>query len=279
MSYTHSWEQAIEWLRQQPDKQEFVRHCYYDDPPEAAARRFHASEEWQAVKSLLGSALSGKALDIGAGRGIASYALAKTGCIVTALEPSSSEAFGAGAIRSLAENTGVRIEVVQESAEAMPFGDATFDLVYCRAAMHHADNLEQFCMESSRVLKPGGVFLATREHVLTRPEDKDEFFRTHALHFLYGGENAYLRDEYVSALQQAGLKVRRALGPYDSVINHAPMSRYQRRQKIRSIMASRLGTRIAATLVSVSPIEQMMARYLSSRSNSPGRHYSFLGKK
>ena len=50
----------------------------------------------------------GQALDVGAGRGIASYALAREGFTVTVLEPDDSHLVGAGAIRSLAEEMACR---------------------------------------------------------------------------------------------------------------------------------------------------------------------------
>jgi ubiquinone/menaquinone biosynthesis C-methylase UbiE len=43
-------------------------------------------------------------------------------------------------------------------AEALPFADATFDLVTCRIAPHHFDDVRQFVTESARVLRPGGLF-------------------------------------------------------------------------------------------------------------------------
>ena len=279
MNFTHTWEQAVEWLRQQPDREEFVRHCYYDHPLEAAAERFYRSEEWRAVADLLGPALPGKVLDIGAGRGISSYAFAKTDCLVTSLEPYPSKVVGSEAIRALARKADLPIAVVQESGEVMSFENNTFDVVYCRAALHHADDLQRLCVEATRVLKPGGTLLATREHVVSKKADLDKFLDSHALHFLYGGENAYTLKEYLNALKHAGLRIKRTLGPYDSVVNYAPMSRAQRTEKIAQVLASRLGTRAGRRLASYRSFEQMVARYLSYRAKNPGRHYSFLAKK
>ena len=166
-----TWEEAVQWLKDQPEKSELVKFCYYDDPLEAAAERFLQSEEWLEVLSLLKSKKSGQVLDIGAGRGISSYAFAKSGYEVTALEPNPSLLVGAEAIRQLASRTGVNIKVVQDWGETLPFADNAFDIVYGRAVLHHAHQLNQLCGEAARVLKPGGVLLATREHVLSRKED------------------------------------------------------------------------------------------------------------
>src|ERR1700688_2042944 len=42
-------------------------------------------------------------------------------------------------------------------AEALPFEDASFDLVTCRIAPHHFDSILDFLKEVARVLKPGGL--------------------------------------------------------------------------------------------------------------------------
>ncbi|MDD1465621.1 class I SAM-dependent methyltransferase, partial [Dolichospermum sp. ST_sed5] len=166
-----TWEEAVQWLRDQPEQQELVQYCYYDDPLESAAERFSHSEEWTALNKLLKPKIPGKVLDIGAGRGISSYAFAKAGCSVTALEPDSSNLVGAGAIHRLAKNTDLSIQVVQDWGETLPFTDNYFDIVYGRAVLHHAQNLKQLCQEAARVLKPGGYFIATREHIISRKED------------------------------------------------------------------------------------------------------------
>jgi hypothetical protein len=37
-----TWEEAVLWLRNQPDQAELVRACFYDDPLPAAAERYYA---------------------------------------------------------------------------------------------------------------------------------------------------------------------------------------------------------------------------------------------
>jgi ubiquinone/menaquinone biosynthesis C-methylase UbiE len=43
-------------------------------------------------------------------------------------------------------------------AEALPFADATFDLVTCRIAPHHFEDVRKFVTEAARVLRRGGMF-------------------------------------------------------------------------------------------------------------------------
>jgi ubiquinone/menaquinone biosynthesis C-methylase UbiE len=49
------------------------------------------------------------------------------------------------------------VETRPADAEALPFDDASFDLVTCRLAFHHFPNPRQAISEFARVLKPGGV--------------------------------------------------------------------------------------------------------------------------
>jgi SAM-dependent methyltransferase len=50
------------------------------------------------------------------------------------------------------------VRATYAKAEALPFEDASFDLVTCRVAPHHFDSIPEFLAETHRVLKPGGVF-------------------------------------------------------------------------------------------------------------------------
>lgn len=216
-----SWEEAVRWLRAQPDKQELVRACFFDDPLLDAARRFQASLEWQSVRAFLPQE-QGEALDVGAGRGIASFALAEEGWKVTALEPDPSDLVGAGAVAALADASGHPFRIVQEWGETLPFPDASFDLVYARQVLHHARDLEKLCAELARVLKPGGVLIATREHVIDTPEELEIFRAQHALHHLYGGECAFALEHYLEAISRSGLLFEHIAAPFSSPVNFFP---------------------------------------------------------
>ncbi|MBD2260788.1 class I SAM-dependent methyltransferase [Pseudanabaena sp. FACHB-2040] len=274
-----TWEEAVRWLKAQPDRQALVQHCYYDDPLQAAAERFSRSQEWQALAQLLKAHLPGEVLDLGAGRGISSYAFAKAGYSVTALEPDPSNLVGVGAIRSLIESSHLPIQIVQNYGEALPFEDGTFNVVYGRAVLHHAQALKQLCQESARVLKPGGMFIATREHVLSKKSDLQQFLDAHPLHFLYGGENAYLLSEYKTAIQAAGLKLRRTMGPLDNVINYSPMTRAEFQTEVATALSRHVGKYLGSWLANQQIVQQGYGRYRSLRSHTPGRLYSFLAVK
>ncbi|MES0488496.1 MAG: class I SAM-dependent methyltransferase [Leptospirales bacterium] len=264
-----TWEESVLWLRNQPDKSDLVKYCFYDDPLIDAAKRYYNSSEWDAVRNLLPKTL-GKALDLGAGRGISSYSLAKDGWEVTALEPDSSEVVGAGAIRSLARLENLNITISEEKGEILPFEENSFDLVYGRAVMHHADDLQRFCEQISRVLKPGGVMFISREHVIDKKEDLQKFLDSHPLHHLYGGENAYLVDEYLSAMKNAGLKVTKVLNPYQSNVNLFPSNT----RGIKRRVARKYKLRFLSPF-----IPKLLIKFLGDRLKTPGRLYTFSGVK
>jgi SAM-dependent methyltransferase len=56
---------------------------------------------------------------------------------------------------------GDRVSTVHTEAEAMPFEDESFDIVFGHAVLHHLPNLQASFDEFMRVLKPGGrIFFA-----------------------------------------------------------------------------------------------------------------------
>lgn len=273
-----SWEAAVDWLVSQPYQQELVRACYYDRPVEKAAERFWRSEEWQAIRSYLPPS-GGQALDVGAGAGIASYALAKDGWQVTALEPDNSESVGAGAIRHLAMVSDLDITVVQEFGERIAAADASFDLIHARQVLHHARDLPQFCRELSRVLKPDGVLITTRDHVISSPAQLPAFLDRHPLHRYYGGENAFRLSEYKAALRNAGLVIDKVIGPFDSVINYAPFTRNSLREALIARASRFPGGILLAKAVLADIWLDSVLKLLSRLDRRPGRPYSFLCRK
>lgn len=262
-----TWEAAVRWLKSQPEQAELVRACFYDDPLIAAAQRYYESGEWRAVEGLMPTE-TGRALDIGAGRGISSYALAKSGWEVVALEPDPSTEVGAGAIRNLASEAGLSIAVEENWGETLPFADESFDLIHARQVLHHAHDLDQLCREAARVLKRGGVLIATREHVISREGDLQAFLDSHPLHRLYGGEHAYTLSRYLAAMAQSGIKIDKVLNPFASDINLYPDT------------ADALKLRIANRLKLPSClVPRALIRLLGARNATPGRLYTFVGRK
>jgi Methylase involved in ubiquinone/menaquinone biosynthesis len=273
-----TWEEAVGWMIAQPDMQELVRACYYDAPLRQAAERYWTSPEWSALREFF-PGKPGDVLEIGAGNGIASFALAKEGWKVNALEPDPSGLVGAGAIRELAHQEGLPIKVIQEFGEQLPFPDRTFDMVFGRQTLHHARDLGKFCQEVFRVLKPGGTFIAAREHVISSKKDLKSFLDSHPLHHLYGGENAYLLREYCHAIRKPGTVIRKILRSFESVINFAPHTEESIRLEAQKRLARIPGGRLLAFLVENQKLFKALLLMTSRLDRRPGRLVTFICHK
>jgi SAM-dependent methyltransferase/uncharacterized protein YbaR (Trm112 family) len=66
---------------------------------------------------------------------------------------------------------------VAADIQRLPFADATFDVAFCRAMLHHVDNVAGALGEMARVVRPGGLLLVCAEpyrSVLDREADFQE---------------------------------------------------------------------------------------------------------
>jgi 2-polyprenyl-3-methyl-5-hydroxy-6-metoxy-1,4-benzoquinol methylase len=99
-------------------------------------------------------------LDLGAGIGRHSLALAREGHRVTALDASEA-AISATAAAAFAQ--GVTIDCVEAPMTDLPFETASFDHVLAWNVIYHGDEsvVRRTLAEIARVTRPGGTFLAT----------------------------------------------------------------------------------------------------------------------
>lgn len=127
---------------------------------------------------------AGRVLEVAPGPGYLSIALAKKGRFgVTGLDISRSF------VRIAAKNAleaGVAAEFRLGNASEMPFEDATFDLVACRAAFKNFTEPVRALDEMCRVLKPGGraVIIDLRKDVSL--SDVDRYVRERGLGWFDG---------------------------------------------------------------------------------------------
>lgn len=273
-------DEAILWLRADRSSAGLVADSYLGRDVAASADRFLRSAEFGEVKRLLGPLLHHAVVaDIGAGTGIASYALHKSGASkVFAVEPDASDEVGRGAIGRLREDTSAPIEILDGWGEALPLPNDSIDVVYSRQVLHHTADLERFMSEVARVLRPGGVLLACREHVVDNDAQKEAFLDSHPVHRLAGGENAYSLPQYVAAIAAGGLVLTATLGPWDSVINAFPAVRTT--GELADYPARRLEKRFGSLGRGVSRLPGASAlAWWRIRRPRPGRMYSFLCSK
>ena len=168
----------------------------------------------------------------------------------------------------------------KKPSSRLPFNDGEFDVIFARAVLHHMKGLDAGCAELARVLKPGGVLLAIREHVISRLEDLPAFLDSHPLHSLYGGENAYLLSRYRNALESAGFLVVRQLSPLSSPINYYP----QTKESLRQELVTRVGRIPGLGLLMdralrLDTLSHLAFRFVTLIDNRPGRLYSFVCNK
>lgn len=269
-------EEAVLQLRDDPQWAPTMRDSYLDADVAGAARRFESSGEYAAVRAILGERLRGATvLDLGAGTGIASRALALSGaaCVV-ALEPDPSPVVGQGAIRIACADADA-VEIAGGYGEALPFRAGSFEVVYARQVLHHAHDLRTLLAECSRVLRPGGVLLACREHVVDDERQLQAFLEGHPVHRLAGGEHAFPLPEYLGAIESAGLMVRAVLGPWSSVINAFPAVRTDAELEDHARRSFVARWRTLGRIALAVPGMEHVARRLRDRP-VPGRLFTFV---
>ena len=224
-TFPYSWEEAIDILRRDPQHRELIYNAYLTADLLGNCRRFAESAEFAEVLALINIyGLGGRdLLDIPSGNGIATYAFARAGFNVVAVEPDPSASVGRGAIATSLLAEKLEAKIVDAFGEKLPFDSNSFDLVYVRQGLHHARDLKAMLAEYARVLRPGGLLLGCREHVVDNYESSlRDFLDAQVDHQLYGGENAFTLFDYRAAFASAGLRIVRELEPYDSPINLYP---------------------------------------------------------
>jgi ubiquinone/menaquinone biosynthesis C-methylase UbiE len=98
----------------------------------------------------------GRALEIGSGTGYFGLNLVRAGVVerltATDISPGMQDV-----LARTADELRIEVETALCEAEALPFEDDSFDLVFGHAVLHHLPNLEAAFDEFRRVLRPGGT--------------------------------------------------------------------------------------------------------------------------
>lgn len=152
-------------------------------------------------------------LDVGCGTGANAAVLAAGGRPVVGVDPSPSA-------HRLRRRAG-RPDGVRAAAEALPFADATFDLVAALDVLEHLDDDRAAAAELRRVARPGGVVLIFVPALPLLWGLQDQ----HAQH-----RRRYRRAELCQVAEGAGLRIQRLT--YFNTLLFAP------------ILAARLAMRV-----------------------------------
>jgi len=210
------YEEYVLALRDNRAMQKYVKKHYLDADLSSAVERYGESQEFHSIREILQPWIPrrGRLLDIGVGRGLTSLAFRKTGLSVVGLEYDGSQISGVGALAEYLRETSVPLDVLQGDGLHLPFRDGSFDAIFCRSVLHHLPDLDAGLREISRVLKPGGGFLAWNEHICTVFSSKRRFLASHPA-VQYGvNEIAYSIPQYWYKFRQANFTDIRLIGHY-----------------------------------------------------------------
>ncbi len=129
-------------------------------------------------------------LDVGAGTGFATYHLYQrfTAANITALDLAYSMLTVCRSRASFWQRMKRRLRYVNAEAEALPFADNSFDMVYSNLTLQWVNDLAGALQEFRRVLKPGGMLLFSTFGPDTLKELRDSWQQvdgySHVNHFL-----------------------------------------------------------------------------------------------
>jgi ubiquinone/menaquinone biosynthesis C-methylase UbiE len=125
---------------------------------------YYRSAKVIAFLERAGVTVRGRVLDAGCGGGGMPLSLAEEAASVVGIDP--AERFQAAGVR-LGDERGVRnLHFALADGMALPFPDATFDLVLSHAVIEHVADAPQYLRECARVLARGGyVYLSTAPYL------------------------------------------------------------------------------------------------------------------
>lgn len=109
--------------------------------------------ETRVILELLGDPRGRRVLDVGTGDGTYAIEAARRGGIVTGVDV-QPEMLDAARARALAE--GVEIRLRESQVEALPFDDASFEVILAVTLLCFVSDAGRAVREMSRVLAPGG---------------------------------------------------------------------------------------------------------------------------
>ena len=118
--------------------------------------------QWHEDALRLAPPLAGqRVLEVGCGVGDFAVHLAKAGAAVTAMD------FSPAAIemaRKRGEAHAVKVDFQTADAQALPFADASFDVLLSCECLEHLPDPQKALHEMARVLRPGGKLVLTTEN-------------------------------------------------------------------------------------------------------------------
>lgn len=158
----------------------------------------------QRIVDAAGEAGRGRLLDLACGPGIVTAALAGRAAAVVAFDATPEMLRRA---RERCEKAGLsNVAFEQGNAEALPFGDGSFDGIVTRLAIHHFEHPARVIAEMYRTLKPGGAMVIADVIV---SEDPDEAALQNAIEIIRDPSHIRMlpESELLGFIRDAGFAV------------------------------------------------------------------------
>ena len=193
-----------------------------------------------------------RVLDVGCGNGYILSQYARHRARVTGVDLTSKGTW-LSARRFALE--GLPGNFLQANAEALPFRDASFDLVCSMGVLHHTPDTERAVAEIHRVLRPGGCFLVMLYH-------RDSLAYRFAFNLA-----RYLKPSFRGrTLQQMANRVDGEANPLGKVYSRPEMARLlgafsSLEQSVACLEASHFGRRWLGELVPARARERLARRW------------------
>jgi SAM-dependent methyltransferase len=233
VSSPSAYERAVLAFRADPTLCTLVDKNYLEPDLLAAASRYAQSDELSTICEILWPCVrpGQYILDLGAGRGLTSLALAAKGFRVISVDCDASEVVGISALARVRPLVSAPVAPMLGNVLALPFRSASFDAVFCRSLLHHLPSLSQGVLEMFRVLRPGGVLVACNEHVLSIFSNGSRFLAAHPAVRHGVDERAYPAWTYLYRLRRAGF---RRIGFFRYPLDYAGFLSSTRRNRFRA---------------------------------------------
>lgn len=228
------WEEIIDAAQGNPEMQNLLQDAYLHRDLGRSLERYRSSDEFREILLELRTHAPNakRLLDVGGGNGVMSIAFALEGFEVTLVEPSTGGITGVAGARRLLNFAAAtidstlpqRVAILEQALEAFE-SEQKFDIIHCRQVVHHLKDPAVGVKKFYSLLKPGGIALLLREHVIFDEADLQLFLQSHPFQGYSGGEFGYRQDEYSGFLTGAGFESLREYKFADSPINYFPHSR------------------------------------------------------
>ena len=154
---------------------------------------------------------------------------------------------------------GPMVDVVVKPNEKWPLSDAYYDVIICTQVLEHVEDLEHTLREMKRVLKPGGIIVASFPFIYNEHGIPHDYRRFSA----YGAERLFLDMNLITVERQGGIGSTAAillLNFWDATLS---LNFYFRLMKAVLLPVNLL----AATMLNI-------AALLLDRLDRTGRYYS-----